>query len=956
MALLSLKTIILIVFGTTLCLFSCSNATSDNERFDCLPGLQSSKEACQSRGCKWQLPNKNITGVPKCFFPTTYGYRVQGDAARVRYGQHMFELARIKTPSLYKGHKEMLRGYVISYKTHLHFKIFSVGRYDVPLDMFEGFKVETVGKVNDVYSWELKKDPFGIVITRTKTNSVLFDSSVAPLIFADQFLQISTRLPSKYIYGFGEHEHKSFLHDINWKSYGMFTRDQYPKPDANLYGHHPFYMAMEPDGSAHGVLLLNSNAMDVTLQPMPALTYRTIGGNLEFYLFVGPSPEDVVKQYTMAVGRPFMPPYWSLGFQLSRWGYNSLERVRNITEKMRKFDIPQDVQYGDIDHMDRHVDFTYNKKTYAGLPEFVRAVKKDGLRYIIILDPAISANETQPYNAYDDGVIEDIFIKNEDGTTLFGKVWPYYPNVTIGIEYDWEKQTKFFRAYAAFPDWTHPNVTRYWSKVIKEHHSVIEFDGLWIDMNEPANFITGRVQGCPNNSMEHPPYWPTLIAEKTPKSLAEKTTCMNAKSYVGSKQYNTHSLYGLKQSQATFKALEALSNRRPFVTTRSTYPSNGKYAGHWLGDNLSAWSEMHKSIIGMLEFGLFGIPYIGADICGFRDTTTEELCRRWTQLGAFYPFARNHNSHWAKPQDPPYFGAKFARETREILLVRYTLLPYLYTLFYDAHTTGSTVVRPLMHEFTNDTETWSIDRQFMWGSGLLIIPVLEKNVTSTSAYFPKSRWYNYYNGEELNTAKSRNIVLNAPEDYIPLYLRGGTIIPTQQPANNTFFSRRNPFGLLVALDSNGKAKGSLFWDDGESNGTIDRGEYLKVNVKFEKNEIKWDVMRNGYKTAENLHLSSIKVFGICGSSLKQLLINGKAITGKATFNYTKRVLNATNLKLPITNNHRIKFELNEKDDKSCPYQTDSHHAGSHGHRIVFAYVVMTSFIILSLLLTSRYTN
>eukprot|EP00112_Aurelia_sp_Birch-Aquarium-sp1_P009032 Seg2012.11_Seg2012.9 transcript_id=Seg2012.11_Seg2012.9/GoldUCD/mRNA.D3Y31 product="Maltase-glucoamylase intestinal" protein_id=Seg2012.11_Seg2012.9/GoldUCD/D3Y31 len=912
-------------------------AVEDNKRFDCLPGLKGDAKICQSRGCTWMNPSTNATGVPRCFFPSNYGYKVNGKATKLSKGEYVIKVKRINTPLIYKDHAEELFVTVAAFKTHLRIKVTTKAeRYEVPIKLFEDVSQEIIAKDNEVYKWEYKENPFGIIVKRKKTNAVLLDTTVAPLIFADQFLQISTRLPSKYIYGFGEHEHPDYLHDMNWKSYGMFTRDQYPKPDSNLYGHHPFHMAMELDGNAHGMLLLNSNAMDVTLQPTPALTYRTIGGILDFYMLFGPSPEDVVKQYTVAVGRPFLPPYWSLGFQLCRWGYNSLDRVKNITQKMREYDIPQDVQYGDIDHMDRHVDFTYNKKKYAGLPEFVRSLKKDGLRYIIILDPAISANETEPYLAYDYGVETNIFMKNEDGSTLFGKVWPYYPNVSIGIDYDWDNQTKYFRAYAGFPDWTHSNATKYWSKVTKEHHKLIEFDGLWIDMNEPANFITGRIQGCPNNTYEHPPYWPNLVADKkNPKTLAEKSTCMSAKSHLGQRQYNSHSLYGLLQSKSTFEALNAMQNgKRPFVLSRSTYPTAGKYTGHWLGDNLSAWEQMHKSIIGMFEFGLFGIPYIGADVCGFRDDTTEALCRRWTQLGAFYPYSRNHNSFWAKPQDPPHFGAKFAFETRDILHVRYTLLPYLYTLFYDAHTTGSTVVRPLVHEFVSDKATWSIDRQFLWGASLLINPVLDKDATKVRAYFPENRWYSYYTGEELVVNASRWVDINAPENFIPVFVRGGFMIPTQEPANNTMFSRKNPFGLVVALDKNGDAKGTLFWDDGESKDTVKNGKYLQVNLIFRQHEIKLEITKNGYNDASKLFLSSIRVMGICGHSINKLIVNDVAVTKKASFSSLKRVLNITDLKLQITKSHTIKLDMDMKKVKGCPYKIPKVSPTSHGRKVV----------------------
>lgn len=292
----------------------------------------------------------------------------------------------------------------------------------------------------------------------------------------------------------------------------------------NLYGHHPFYTCMETDGKSHGVFLMNSNAMDVALQPKPAITYRTIGGILDFYIFLGPSPEDVIKQYTEAIGRTFLPPYWSLGFQLSRWGYNKIETVKNLVGNMTEQNLPQDVQYGDIDYMIRQKDFTYDPVSFKGLPEFVRSIKNDGLRYIIILDPAIGANDTD-YRPYDLGNELNVFIKDGDsGKNLFGKVWPTFENITMNDSLPWDEKTRLYRQFAAFPDYFHPNISKYWKNLIKDFHKIIEFDGLWIDMNEPANFVAGRVGGCSKNKWDYPPYKPRIIGDIMADSVHECET------------------------------------------------------------------------------------------------------------------------------------------------------------------------------------------------------------------------------------------------------------------------------------------------------------------------------------------------------------------------------------------------------------------------------------------------
>ncbi|CAG2101765.1 unnamed protein product, partial [Medioppia subpectinata] len=193
-------------------------------------------------------------------------------------------------------------------------------------------------------------------------------------------------------------------------------------------------------------------------------------------------------------------------------------------------------------------------------------------------------------------------------------------------------------------------------------------------------------------------------------------------------------------------ALNEITGKRGYVLSRSTFVSSGQYTGHWLGDNRSKWSHMKDSVIGMLEFNLFGIPYVGADICGFNDKTTPALCRRWQQLGAFYPFSRNHHNGWGGDvQDPAIWAdighPEVTEAAKQSLRVRYQLLPYLYTLFFKAHVLGNTVVRPVFHEYPTDPQTYGIDEQFMWGSVVLFSPFLFENQTEVNAYLPDDVWY-----------------------------------------------------------------------------------------------------------------------------------------------------------------------------------------------------------------------
>ncbi|XP_038077866.1 sucrase-isomaltase, intestinal-like [Patiria miniata] len=875
----------------------------DHMRVSCHPGWEEgTEEICLQRGCIWSMPMVD-TAAPKCFFPKNYGgYRMVGKEAETPSG-YRITLDRIpSTPTLFGG--DITRLILdIEHQTEyrLRFKFYDPAkqRYEVPLNMPQAPETQPFRTLYDV---AFTSNPFTLKITRKDSGAVLWDTSLGPFIFSDQFLQITTMLPSTNLYGFGENEHPSFRHDIQWKSWGMFSRDQPPSGEGNLYGVHPFYTSLEEDYKAHGVMLLNSNAMDVAFQPAPALTYHTIGGILDFYMFLGPTPENVVQQYTEAIGRPYMPPYWSLGFQLCRYGYNSLDRVKQVVAGMQKYDIPLDIQYGDIDYMNRQMDFTIGD-SYDGLGDFVDELKANGTRYIIILDPAIPANETSgTYAPYDDGVTEDVFIKAANGEILYGKVWPDLPNITVDTSQEWDYQVANYRAHAAFPDFSKPSTEQWWTNQITDFYNRIKFDGIWIDMNEPANFVEGSTEGCEPNEYNRPPFQPRIYG-----TITDKTICMDAKQHRTSSDttmhYNMHSLFGWSQSAPTLRANEAATGKRGIVISRSTYPGSGKYIGHWLGDNTSKWPDMHKSIIGMLEFNLFGIPYIGADICGFFQNTTIGMCRRWMQLGAFYPFSRNHNGLNNIPQDPAAFGEQFANDTRDVLLIRYTLLPYLYTLFYEAHTMGSTVVRPLMHEFTSDSATWDIDRQFLWGPALLISPVLDKDMETVDVYIPEGPWYVYKTGHQLlRTQENQHVSMYTPMNEINLHVRGGYILPTQQPAKSTVFSRANPFGLIVALDASQKAKGNLFWDDGETKDTITNGDYFFVDY-IAGNGVIQSTITNPNPSLMNTHvLDDIRISGVQDQVTQIMYQNSALDSSKWNFDQFNMILEISNLNHPMNDN------------------------------------------------------
>uniref|UniRef100_W5L3G3 Alpha glucosidase 2 n=1 Tax=Astyanax mexicanus TaxID=7994 RepID=W5L3G3_ASTMX len=847
-------------------------------RFDCYPerGVVVNEEMCHKRNCCFiqvaeeKSPGQN--GVPWCFYPpdfpsyelvtnneTEMGYR--GKLVRRQKTYYPNDIETLQLDVLYESDSRL----------RIRVTDPAKDRYEVPIDV----PVVKKKASNPLYTVEFTEQPFGLIVKRKQNGAVLLNTTVAPLFYADQFLQMSTSLASEFVYGLGEHR-SNFLHDVQWNTLTMWTRDAAPVELTNLYGVHPFYLLMESDGLAHGSFLLNSNAMDVVLQPAPALTWRTIGGILDLYVFVGPDPSSVVGEYLEVVGKPAMPIYWALGYHLCRWGYDSSNNTWDVVKKMRNNQIPQDVQWNDIDYMDRALDFTHDPVNFATLPDLVKDLHIHDQHYVMILDPGISS--TQPAGSYlpfQEGIKQGVFITNSSGDLLIGKVWP---------------------GLTAFPDFSNPDTHEWWYQNLKTFHDQVPFDGLWIDMNEPSNFLDGSVDGCPSNDLENPPYTPAVLGG----SLRAKTVCASARQKLNS-HYNLHNLYGLMEAKASASALKKLLKKRPFVISRSTFSSHGVYSGHWLGDNRSQWKDLYMSIPGMLTFNILGIPLVGADICGFSATTTEELCVRWTQLGAFYPFTRNHNTKDSQAQDPTVFSPAARKAMTEVLLLRYSLFPFLYTLFHHAHLSGHTVARPLFFEFPRDLKTYKIDKQFLWGKSLLVTPVLAPGVDYVVGYLPQGIWYDFYTGDSL-VSKGEEIKLHAPLDKINLHLREGSITPTQRPNTTLWVSSSQPLHLIACLTEDGLAEGDLFWDDGETIDTYETDQYAYFIFRLKQNTMTSEVVHS-HMEATYITVETVSFYGL-KKGPTSVTVNSQ----EASFIYTtNQVLKVYDLGLNLSQNFTISW-------------------------------------------------
>ncbi|KAK0753835.1 glycoside hydrolase family 31 protein [Schizothecium vesticola] len=651
------------------------------------------------------------------------------------------------------------------------------------------------------------------------------------------------------------------------------TRYFSQSPSGSLtYAAHPDDRSAQYGSFTHGVYLRNAHAQEVLLRPS-GLTWRAIGGSIDLYVYAGPSATDVIAAYQKsAAGLPAMQQYWTLGYHQCRWGYESWTQLQGVVDSFERFEIPLETIWVDIDYMKRYRDFDNDpvRFGYKEGAEFLDRLHRSGRHFVPIVDSAIYApnpeNPDDAYETYERGVKADAFMLNPDGSLYIGAVWPGYT-----VFPDWIGAV--LNGTGAIDWWIHE--FELWYKKIK-------YDGIWIDMSEVASFCVGScgsgnltlnpvhppfaLPGEPGNLvLEYPegfeltnsseaasassalatqttltptsttaPYhrttptpgsrdvnWPPYVLNAHHGDLAVHALSPNATHHGPSLvDYDFHNLYGHQILNATYHAvLTTHPGLRPFLIGRSTSIGSGRLAGHWGGDNAATYAQMAASIPQALSLALAGVPFFGVDACGFAGNTDAQLCARWMQLAAFFPFFRNHNALGAIPQEP-YVWASVADATRTAMRVRYALLPYWYTLLARAHRDGDTVLRALAWEFPHEPWLAGVDGQFLVGPAVMVIPVLEPGADTVQGVFPGQGegqvWYDWYTQTAVAVGAGGNVTLDAPMGHIPVFVRGGHVLPTQGVGMTTKEGRGKPWGVVVALDRGGEASGGLYVDDGKS--------------------------------------------------------------------------------------------------------------------------------------------
>jgi len=627
-------------------------------------------------------------------------------------------------------------------------------------------------------------------------NIVQEDPAGWPTEFHGNAFRVYKKMPAdEHYFGLGD---KTGGLDRRGQSFRMWNTDAFLFQEFTdpIYKSIPFFLTMR-GGRSSGVLLDNtwSSSFDFGVDERNIYSFGSQGGPIDYYVFYGPDPKEVVRTYAWLTGLPPLPPIWALGFQQSRFSYESESRVREIAAHLRADKIPADVLYLDIDFQKEHRPFTVDDHKFPHFEQMLSDLKREKFHVVAITDLHIARLPDANYAPYDTGIAGDNFVKNSDGSTYVGSVWPG-PSV--------------------FPDFTRRQTRQWWGTLYKNFLAE-GVAGFWNDMGEPSVFLTSNLT-MPDDAqhrIDEPGFQPRTASH-----------------------LEIHNVFGMENSRATYEGLLKLDpDVRPFVLTRATYAGGQRYAATWTGDNTASWSHLRLSTPMLINLGLSGFGLCGADAGGFIGTPGPELLTRWTELAAFQPLDRNHANKGSGDKEVWVHGAEQESIRRRYIEERYRLLPYFYTVVEELSRTGVPVVRPMFLEFPNaakDGRPIDLDagNQFLLGPDLLVAPApFPEQPDRYSVELPPGGWYDYWTGTKIQPpsnqeAKGKNGVEIQPQlDTLPVYVRAGSIVPLQPLIESTEEIPKGPLTLRVYPGND--CHGSVYLDDGKTF-AYRRGDFLRI--------------------------------------------------------------------------------------------------------------------------------
>ncbi|ARN77523.1 glycosyl hydrolase [Nonlabens spongiae] len=590
--------------------------------------------------------------------------------------------------------------------------------------------------------------------------------------------------PGESYYGLGD---KPADNNMRAKRFELWGTDQYAfgKHTDPLYKNIPFYIGLQ-NKVAYGIFFDNTfrSFFDFAQERHHVTSFWAHGGNMDYYFIYGPQVESVVSAYTELTGKPEMPPLWALGYHQCKWSYYPESNVKEIAAKFRELQIPCDAIYLDIDYMDGFRCFTWDNEKFPNPTQMIADLKADGFKTIAIIDPGIKVDPE--YSVYKEAMEKDYFCKRADGPFMKGKVWP---------------------GQCYFPDYTNPEVREWWAGLFKGLIADNKLSGIWNDMNEPA------VMEVPNKT------FPDDVRHDF-----DGHPCSHRKA---------HNIYGAQMARATYEGVKKyIYPKRPFVITRSAYSGTQRYTSSWFGDNVATWEHLSIANIQAQRMSLSGMGFAGSDIGGFAEQPTGELFARWIALGVFHPFCRVHSSGDHGDQEPWTFDENVTNITRKFVELRYKLLPYLYTMFWQYAEEGIPMLKSLFVYDQEDSQTHYRNDEFLFGDKILVCPVQEPNAKGRRMYIPRGEWYNYWTRKIVNGGREEWV--DADIDEIPLFVKSGSIIP-RYPVQQYVGEKNIEFLTLDTYFKLGSEK-SIIYEDANDGYDYKKGRYSLRNLSFKGKE------------------------------------------------------------------------------------------------------------------------
>ena len=652
-------------------------------------------------------------------------------------------------------------------------------------------------------------DPATLALTVRDLSGAILQQDASPMTWDGTRFRIAKRkVENDHFFGLGD---KPGPLDRVGEIFTMWNTDMFGWQESTdpIYKSIPFFIEIR-DGHALGVLMDNTfrSTFDFGRESPDRYSITAPDGPVDYYLMYGPEPKKVVEAYAWLTGPTPLPPMWALGFQQSRYTYETRARLEEIADRLRADHIPADAVYLDIDFQIKNRPFTVDPEKFPDFPGMVSDLRQKQFHLVVITDLHIARQPGIGYTPYETGLAGDHFVKMPDGITYVGTVWP---------------------GPAVFPEFTR-KLTRDWWGTLYEPFVHEGVAGFWNDMNEPAVFDVAT-KTMPDNAQHR-------VAEP---GFAPRTA----------NHLEIHNVFGMENSRATYEGLLKLEpNVRPFVLTRASYAGGQRYASTWTGDNSSTWNHLRMTVPQIVNLGLSGFSMTGADVGGFAGSPSPDLLTKWIEVAAFQPIDRDHAAKGTRDHEPWVDGPEHEAIRRRYIEERYRLMPYLYTTAEENSRTGVPIMRPLFLEFPHATTDGSpFDLQsgseFLFGPGLLVAPnPSPEEVAPYEVHLPPGTWYDYWTGEQYirsqpstkldlekrdQLTQSKPVMVTPTLAELPVYVRGGSIIPIAPLTQSTMEKPEGPLTVRIYASADSTPEtchGEIYLDDGISF-KFRQGDYLR---------------------------------------------------------------------------------------------------------------------------------